>query len=81
MPGGHTLHSIYPALDVSLFLCAGASPSLPLRHIKDRIVRLRMPGQNLQVQFLILISADPCAPVLSHVKTELTVTVPASQGC
>lgn len=40
-----------------------------------------MPGQNLQVQFLILISADPCAPVLSHVKTELTVTVPASQGC
>lgn len=37
-----------------------------------------MPGQNLQVQFLILISADPCGPVPSHVKTELTVTVPAS---
>lgn len=39
-----------------------------------------MPGQNLQVQFLILISADPCGPVPSHVKTELTVTVPAHRA-
>lgn len=75
------MHPIYPFLDVPLLPLGWSKPSLPLRHIKDRIVRLRMPGQNLQVLFLILISADPCAPVPSHVKTELPVTVPVSQGC